>query len=251
MHRRAIALPALLVAVAIAIGACGGSTPALTDPAEILTKAVEALQKVKTVHLEATVDGTVKLDITGTGQAGDIALTGTKLAADVDVAGSNLKANLEVPAMLGMTADVIVVGGDSYVRTSLLGTKYTKSPTADAGLPVDGVDPAKSLAELQTWLKRPEVSPKKIDDKACGSKSCYQVQIDLSAAEMLSLIPGGADMGDAQVILTVLVEKDTLRPAGIVVKFGATAVGEVTLTLTMSKWDESLAITAPPASEVE
>ncbi len=61
MRRRALTLPALLVVAAIAVGACGGSTPTLSDPGEILTKAVETLQNAKSFHLEATLDGTATL----------------------------------------------------------------------------------------------------------------------------------------------------------------------------------------------
>jgi len=251
MHRRALALPALLVAVAIAIGACGGATPGLTDPSEILTKAVEALQDVKTVHLEASVEGTIKFDLTGTGEGGDLGLGNTRLTADVDVENGNLTASLAIPAMLGMTADVIVVGEDSYTRTSFTGELYSKGALSDTGIPVDTTDPAASLEELKAWLDKPEVAPKKLDDASCGSKSCYQIQIDLSTDELRAMMPDATDLGDAQLILTVLVEKDTLKPASFVVKAGATDMGEVTLTLTLSKWDQSLTITAPPADQVE
>lgn len=251
MHRRLLALPALLVIAALAVGACGGSTPALTDPGEILTKAVETLQKARTVHMEATVDGTLTLDLMGTGQAGDITLTGTKLTADVNIEGGDLAASVAVPALLGLTADVIVVGEDTYTRVSLSGDKYTKGTTSDAGIPIDPADPEQSLEDLQEWLAKPEVGPKKLDDASCGSKSCYQVEIDLSSDEITTLVPDAGDLGSASVVLTVLVEKDTLRPASIVVTLTAAEVGEVTMTLNLSKWDESLDISAPPADQVE
>lgn len=251
MHRRALALPALLVVAAIVVGACGGSTPALSDPGEILAKAVEALQKAKTVHLEATVDGAVTLDLLGTGTASELALTGTSLQADLDIANGNLHLTLAVPALLGMTAEVIVVGEDSYTKSSFTGTYFQKGSTSDAGIPVDTSDPEASLEELKDWLARPEVDPKKLDDAKCGSKTCYQVQIDLSTEDLKALVPDAEDVGEAIVVLTVLVEKDTLLPASVVVTGTAAELGELTLTLTMSRWDESLTITAPPADQVE
>lgn len=251
MHRRALALPALLVVAALAAGACGGSAPALTDPSEILTKAVETLQKAKSLHLEATVDGTVKLDLTGTGTGGDIALTGTSLQADIDIEKENAHLNLAVPALLGMTAEVIVVGQDVYTKSSFTGEKFQKSSTSDSGLPVDPTDPQASLKELQDWLKKPEVDPKKLDDTSCGTKSCYQIEIDLSAEDLKALSPEAADLGDASVVLTLLVEKDTLRPASMVVTVTSADVGELTVTVSLSKWDESLSIEAPPADQVE
>ena len=168
--------------------------------------------------MEATVDGTVKADITGSGAAGDIALTGTKLSADVNVESGDAALNLAVPAILGMTADVIVVDGDAYTRVSLISEKYQKTSAADAGVPIDATDPAQGLKDLGDWLKKPEVAPEKLDDTSCGSKTCYQVKIDLNADELATLIPEAAalgDVGDSQVTTTVLVEKDTLRPASI------------------------------------
>jgi len=252
MHRRRLLSPAiLLVTAAIAVGACGGSTTVLSDPTEILTKSVETLQKAKTVHLEATVDGTVKLDLTGSGQAGNIALTGTSLTGDLDIANGDATMSLAVPAMLGLTADVIVVGEDSYTRSSFTGDKYQKGSAASAGLPVDAADPQKSLKELQDWLKKPEVAPKKLADASCASKTCYQVEIDLSAEDLTALAPDLTDLGDATVLLTVLVEKDTLRPVSVDVKVTSTGVGDVTVALALSKWDEALSITAPPADQVQ
>jgi hypothetical protein len=251
MHRRARALPALLVVAAIALGACGAATPALSDPGDILTKAVEALQKAKSLHLEATVDGTASMDLLGTGEASDLALTGTSLTADLDVETGDASLELAVPSLLGLTAEVIVVGEDTYLKSSFTGEKFQKGSTSDPGLPVDPSDPQQSLKDLQEWLAKPEVDPKKLDDASCGSKSCYQVEINLSAEDLKTLVPDSGDMGDAVVVLTVLVEKDTLRPASLVVKVTATDVGELTVTLTLSKWDESLGITAPPADQVE
>lgn len=266
MHRRALTLPAMLVAVVVAIGACGGGAPPLSDPTEILTKAVEALQKVKAVRLEAAVDGTVKLDPTGTGQATDISVAGTKLTGDVNVESGDLQMSLEVPALLGLTADFIVVGEDSYVRTSFTGDKYQKGTAAAPGLPVNPPDPQQGLTELQTWLKRPEVGPRKLADASCASRTCYQVEIDLSADDLRALLPdlsglgtpglgtpglGTPGLGDATVLLTVLVEKDTLRPVSITAKLTATQMGDVSLTLTLSNWDEALNITAPPADQVQ
>jgi len=251
MHRRLLALPGLLVVAAIAVGACGGTAPALTDPSEILTKAVEALQNAKTVHMEATIDGTVKFDPTGTGQPGDISLTGTKLTADIDIEDGDLEASVAVPALLGMTADFIIVDHDTYTRVSLQGDKYTKGTTGEVGIPIDPADPEQSLKDLQDWLARPEVGPKKLDDTSCGSKSCYQVEIDLTPEEVLALVPDVSTLGSGAVVLTALVEKDTLRLANLVLELTIPEVGQVSINLALSKWDEGLDISAPPADQIQ
>ena len=247
MHRRAIALPGLLMGLAVALGACAPASPGIEDPSEILAKAIESLQDVKTVHLEAGVEGKINFDPTGMG-GGEITLGGTKLTADVDLANSNLAAKVEIPAMLGMTAEVIVLDGDTFTRTSLSGNLFARSPLTDVGLPVD---PLATVGQLTAFLDRPEISPEKLGDASCGSKSCYQVKIDLSTADLMALAPGAVTFSDAQVILTILVERDSLRPTSFVAQAGATELGELTITLALTKWDEAVSISAPPADQIQ
>lgn len=247
MHRRALALLTLFVVATVALGACGkNSGPSLSDPKEIITKSIAALQKAKTVHVEATVDGTLKADVTGTGASGGMTLAGTKLTADVDLAGTKLHAALAAPALLGMSADIIVIGTDTWTKVSLTGDKYQKSTTA-AGSPAD---PASVIAEVKSFLDKPEVSPAKKDDASCGSKSCYTIEINLSAADLKTLVPG-TDLGDATIVATILIARDTLYPASATVAVKGTMVGDLTLKVTFSDWDKTVTVTAPPADQVQ
>jgi LppX/LprAFG-like lipoprotein len=246
MHRRAPALLAVLLLATVAVGACGSSTPAISDPKEIITKAVAALQDAKSAHVDATVEGTLSSSLLGGAVPGDITLGGTTLAADVDLAAKNLHLTMAVPAMLGMTADVIVIGADTYTKISLSGDKYVKSTTS-AGTPTD---PATAITELKTFLDRPEIAPAKKDDASCGSKSCYVVQIALTADELKTLVPA-TDLGDATVTLSITVEKDTLRPASINVSGKGAKLGDLTLKVTFSNWDKPVTVTAPPADQVQ
>ena len=248
MNRRALALLSLVLLATLALGACGGGNngPTLSDPKEIITKAVEAMQKAKTVHIEATVDGTLKPGILGGPGAGDITLAGTTLSGDVDFSNKNIHLAAGVPAMLGLTADVIVIGPDTYTKISLSGTKYVKSLTG-ASTPAD---PANAIAELKTFLDKPEIGPAKKNDASCGSKSCYVVEIELSSAELKTLIPD-TDLGDATITLSIKVEKDTLYPVALNVAARGSTIGDLTLKVTLSAWDKSVTITAPPAGQVQ
>lgn len=247
IRRRSVILPSALVIVALLVAACGGSSgPDLTDPSEILTKAVTAMQNGKSVHLEASVDGTFKADLTGTGQSSELNLAGTNLKGDLDLAAKNAHVTAAVPAFLGLTADIIIVGGDTYTKVSLSGDKYQKSATTST----DPTDPAVALKEVQSFLEKPEIKPVKKDDTSCGSKRCYQVELNLSADALKSLIPD-QDLQGASIVVTILVEKDTLYPASASVTVSAAALGEVKLTIALTDWDKAVTISAPPADQVQ
>ena len=100
---RALRLGTLTIAAALALGACN-SAPALSDPTEILTKAIDAFQDAKTVHLAATLDGTFTMDLTGQG-GGAMELTGTTLTGDVDIEHTKAKFTFAVPALLGLSGE--------------------------------------------------------------------------------------------------------------------------------------------------
>lgn len=242
---------ASLAAVVVLVAAACGAGPALADPREILTKAVEALQKAKTVHLAATVDGSFVLDLTGTG-GGAMSLTGTTLDGDVDVASKKAKLTFAVPALLGLAGEVIAIDGASYVKTTLTGDLYQKSAGTDS-LPVDPTDPEATLTEVKSWLDKPEVSPKKLDDVDCDGKKCYQVTIELTGAELAALespAPSATPDPNTNVLMTFLVEKDPVRLHRLTAVVAVGASGTLTIVLNLSKWDESVTIEAPPADQI-
>ncbi len=247
MFRRAVALPALIVVAAMVFGACGiGSGPALTDPKEIVAGAVTAMEAAKSVHLEATVEGTLTADLTGSGKATEMNVAGTSLTADLDLANKNAHISAAVPAFLGLTADIVVLGSETYTKISLVGEKYEKTPTV-AGQPTD---PTVALSEVTSFLSRPEVRPVKGDDASCGTTTCYQVELSLSAADLETLLPD-QDLEGATILTTILIEQNTLYPVSATVVLSGATIGEITLTLTMSSWDKPVSISAPPADQVD
>ncbi|MEO5918245.1 MAG: hypothetical protein ABIQ17_01655 [Candidatus Limnocylindrales bacterium] len=244
MQRHATKVPLLIALVGLVVSACGVGTPDLKDPDEILTKSVAAFEGADSVRLVAEVDGTLSLDLTRLGQATDMSLAGTMLTADLDLRNHSSHVSAAVPAFLGLSADIVVIGPDTWMKISLSGDKYDKSAT-DATSPTD---PDAVIRSVTDFLARPEVRPTKNDDAACGSKSCYQVEIDLTAADLATLMPG-TDLGDAIVVVKLLIEKDTHYPVSATVSVVGSGVGDLTLTLAMSDWNKSLIITAPPADQ--
>lgn len=247
-------LLALLAVVAVIASACGTATTELSDPKEIVTKAVEKLQAAKSLHLVVTVDGELSLDLFGSGSAAPVSLTGTKIEGDIDITNQAVSLELAVPALLGLTGEIIVTDGFSYTKTSLTGEKYQKSAVEDA-LP----DPAATdgmIAELRAFLDRPEVDPKKGADVDCDGKKCYSVTIELTAEEIAAFASGAPDalpslpVETGAVTITLTVDKASLRFSAVTATVAVEDSGSLTLAIGLSKWDEAVSISAPPADQI-
>ena len=105
--------------VATMTTACGGppAAPALTDPKDILVHAATSLQATRTLHLKATLSGKVDTGLLfGKPTGAQIDLAGSTLEGDLDLAGREAKLSASVPAILGLSADLIVDAGVIYER---------------------------------------------------------------------------------------------------------------------------------------
>jgi hypothetical protein len=252
MFRRLVYLGA---AAAVAFAACSSGTPAapaLTDPKDILTKSVLTLKDVKSLHLQADVSGSVKLDLSGSGSPASIDLKGTTASGDLDIANKKAHVNLSAPALLNVTADIIVIGKDTYTKVSLLGPQYTKTTSTDSGDPtaVAG-DPQKAIDEINKFLNTPGVAPTKQADEKCGDKDCYHVTMNLTSEQLGGAIGGlgsGAPTGTGTV--DVWSQKSDLRPAKVAITANMADQGTVTVTLTLSNYDAAVTINPPADSDI-
>jgi hypothetical protein len=262
MSRRPFLATTLIAALALTLAACGGAPAAQTldDPIDILVGSVEKLTEAKSVRIDAALDGSFNVDMTGTGSATPFALDGTSASAQIDIENGNARATFTVPAFLGLSGELIQIGSTSYVKTSMTGPLYQKSESEE--MPTDvaselGGLSAEDIAEFRATLAKPELSPVKGDDVQCGDKQCYTVTMEVTEAEAAALglddLPTDelpTDFGEGSFTVTFNVEKDTLRMAGITLAVDLGPEGALTLTLTMSGWDESVSIEAPPADQV-
>ncbi len=265
MIRRLSAPLALVAGVAILIAACGGGAAAspLTDPQDIIAAGLKSTQGAKSFHLDATVDGSVSADITGSGTATPITLTGTTASADVDIANQAAHATFAAPSLFGISGEAIVVDGKAYVKTSMTGPLYQVTDMGSLpGLPTASSAPDASAAAdvvngLGDFLSQAGIDPVKGADVACGSVQCYTVTVDLTPEELAKLGAGAGTAGlpvntsDATLAMTVKVEKDSNHLAGVELGVTSPSQGNLTVNLTFSKWDEAVSISAPPADQVQ
>ena len=247
-------LAACLAVVAIVAGACGGtsSAPALTDPKDILTQSVASLSTLKSAHVHLDVAGTFNADLQGTGTPTAIDLQGTSGDMDIDLPNKKIHASFAVPALLGLTGDLIQIGSDQYMKVSLSGPKYKKSTTAPSTTAsTPPTDPQAVIQQLKDGMSKLTTPPVKDADEKVGDQDCYKVTLKLSSTDLSGAgapLPSGTT-GDAS--LDVWVRKNDLRPAKLVATINAGTQGSLTVTLTISNIDSAVTIDAPPADQVD
>lgn len=241
----------VLVALLAVLAACQ-STPAITDPVEIITQGLEATADLKSLHISLALDGTLKVPDGG----GSFGLDATSLEADVDIEARSVRATVAVPAFLNLTADLIVIGQDVWYRTSMGGTKWfhqgnelTGSPSPSASL-----DPQAMIDKLKEALAKEGVVTKKLADVACGDRQCYQVSVSVpstlmtDAGAVASLDPSTI-FGDALVI-NLLFDREKLWLTEVSTSVDNEAVGTFSATLSFSNFDEAVDFSPPPSPDV-
>jgi hypothetical protein len=254
--RRLSLLPvALVTALALVLAACGATpaAPALTDPKDIVTKAVTALPDVKSFEFTGSFTGNVKA-----AQLGTFDLSTIKMAGAVDIANKTAKFTLDAPTLLGTKVDALVVGNDAYYKITgvfaqmvpgSVPDKFTKVPvpTSSTNPVAAATDMTKLVAQLQEGLgKLPSLLTKAADEK-CGDVDCYHVSTVVTAAQAKALDASSTLDGDVTVDLWTL--KSNYRPA----KFGLSIVSPSLGTFGVSmdvKYDVAVSVAAPPADQV-
>lgn len=236
-----------LAAVTLLLAACGGvAAPALTDPKEIVTQGLEAMGELESVHLVVSLDGTATVPDLG----GEMNLSGTELTGDLDVANERARIEFSVPAMLGLTGEIVQVGRDSYVKTSFTGEMWSKSTLSEDD-PVSGVtDPTAQLAKVRAFLDKEGVELEKLDDAECGDETCYAVRLTIPAEVLAEASPGtdvdpGELVGEA-VVIDMLFDRDDRWLAQASTRIVAESIGELTLTLELSAFNEPVEVETPP-----
>ena len=256
---------AMAVAVIAVLAGCSSSAPQIDDPKQIVTKSVESVQNIKTLHVKADITGSVPFSLTG--QAGaSMKLDGTNAEGDVDIAGKKAHVTVSIPALLGMTLEVVAVDSDTYIKTSL-STDGKWSKSSSSGL-LDGLGglasaaPAASamtvdqtIAKIKEFLDKPGVTSKKLADEQVDGKDCYHVQVTVpkdqiqGAVGSAAPLPSGMGLG-SDVTLDLWVEKSSMHPLKVGTNIDVGSGGNVGVAVTFSNYDAAVTISAPPADQV-
>jgi hypothetical protein len=254
--RRLSFLPLALVAVlSLVLAACGATpaAPALTDPKEIVTKAVTALPDVKSFEFTGSFTGNVKA-----AQLGNFDLSTITMAGAVDIANKTAKFTLDAPTLLGTKVDALVLGNDAYYKITgvfsqmvpgSVADKYTKVPVpTSSGNPVTtATDMTKLVAQLQDGLAKLPSPLTKAADEKCGDADCYHVSTVVTAAQAKALDASSTLDGDVTVDLWTL--KSNYRPAKVGFSIVSPSLGTFGMTIDI-KYDVAVSVAAPPADQV-
>jgi hypothetical protein len=251
MTRSLVRLGVLVAALAVA--ACGGSTPSkpeLTDPTAILAAAAAEAAAAPGVHVDASVDGSLSLDLLGTGAANPFDLTGTTAAADISIPTGNARVTFEVADAI--RGELRTVDGTAYLKTGLTGARY-EILEMDSPIPADPVGTA--LDALLEVLDEPGLELVKEADVDCGGETCYRVTLALTMAQFADLgldlpvdLPTGLD--EASVDLTLDVTRDTNDLSSVQAVVNQPDGEALRLIATFSKWDDEVVVEAPPADQI-
>lgn len=239
-----------LAAATLLLAACGGVGPGITDPKEIVTTGLEATAELDSAHIVLSLDGTATIPDLG----GEMNLSGTQVDGDLDLENERAHLEFTVPPMFGLTGEIIQIGRDSYIKTSLTGATWSKS-TAEEGDPVsEAMDPQEQLDQIREFLDEEGVEVEKLDDTECGDRTCYAVRLTIPA-EVLSESAEGGEMDPGELVgedlvLNLLFDREENWLTEVSTALSGESVGELTLTLTLSDFNQSVEVEAPPADEV-
>jgi hypothetical protein len=228
--------------------ACSTAAPALSDPDEIISQGMKATGQATSFHIDVQVTGTVNIEQTG----GTFKLDGTTAAGDFDLPNKVARIAFNAPGLMGLAGEVIQIGSDSYVKTSLTGTKYTKSTTSATDVQTD---PDEIFKQVSSFLDKEGVETAKLDDVDCGDAKCYAVTLTVPSSLLADAggasgvdIPGQL-LGDS-VVLNLQFDRGSLRLTSVSTDIDAGQVGTVGLSLTLSKYNESVQVSPPPSDQV-
>jgi hypothetical protein len=238
--------PSILVA-ALALAACTGA-PAITDPEQIITQGIEATTALKSFHMSLAVDGTFSMP-----EGGSFELDGTTLDGDFDLESKIGRLAFGVPALLGLTGEVIVIGTDTYVKTSMTGETWSKSTSRSDALS-EAMDPEAALAEVRAFLDKEGVEAEKLDDVECGERTCYAVRLTIPSA-LLAEAGGEVEIDPTQtlgeaLVLNLRFDRQSLWLTEVGTAVQSESVGTFNATLTFSGFDEAVTVSPPPADQV-
>ena len=273
-YRRGFAICALLFAISAAGCGSGPATPAqslLSDPSAIVTRSLARLEDSTALHINGTISGSVDADTVGAlvgggsvGLSGKIKLDGASLSGDVDMTHQALHLSVSFPSLFGSSAELILVDGYAYTKVttpvSSSDEKYTKSKVATSLLmpsaaPEATVSFLDILRQLELRLGPVASTALLVGQDTVDGRAAYHLVVNVPADLVNQALEaaGGPSAGIMSFDVAPVdywVYVDSLQPAGLQLKVSSPTIGNAVIALTLTRYDQVVAIQAPPDSQV-
>lgn len=268
---------ALLAFASVVVAAgCGGSSgtptpPPIKDANEVIVRSVDNIElnpaAAKSLHVQIDVSGKLNIGAfmpggasSGLGSSYDI--TGTTIAGDVDVANQAVDLKLTIPGIPGGTGELIVAGNNAYYKFALLypDGKFRMTPLTNSPISLpsptaldspkisqDIADVTKGLSDLGA------TATLKGTDKVDG-KDAYHVSMVIPPDKLNSLLSQGgsttAGMTIDSLTFDYWVYTDTVLPAKLALAVSSAALGNLSITVTLTAYGKAVTINAPAAGDI-
>ena len=166
---------------------------------------------------------------------------------------------VSVPALLAFSANVIVVDGVAYIKSSLGDAKYAKLDLSSltSALPIPSLpalgspDPAQAsamISAIQAELAKLP-APTQLADETVNGQDCYHVQ-EVVPSSAIPDSSGALNGVSGTLTVDLWTQKADLRPSRLVIVVDGGTAGKLTLTVDLTAYDAAVTIAAPPADQV-
>ncbi len=237
------------------------ATPAIavTDPEEIVSGTLQAFLDAATVHVDATLTGTLPAGVAGIpGNAGDqLNFAGALIAADLDLAAVRSRLVADIPALADERIELRTIWDVAWLRTGE--GPWASASVADA-ISASGIDvnPLSLVDRLEAYFAaHPDATVRRSPDVPCEPGRCRVVTVDAGLAPLgllAALLPDdrSAHLPEGDVVVTILADAATLRPVTVSFALRDPAGRSVlAVTLRFSAWNTLVPTEEPsPSPEV-
>jgi hypothetical protein len=274
IHLPKTALSVIAMA-AVAVAGCSGGSPTptpITDPSVLIGQVATSAVSVQSLHVKVEIKGKINLSTlmgSSGGLTGNYDVTGTTVEGDIDVARQALDLKLNAPTLFNTTGEAIVVDGVAYYKSSLSGDKFTKSSLGDLtgglGISVPSALPSigamasgqlsDEIAQLRQQLADAGVTATMEPVEQVAGKDSYHVSYGLPLDKINAGLAGAGSAAGGMTLdsaaIDVWVYKDSNLPAKLEVKGSAGTAGNLDVVITLTDYNKSVTISAPPADQIQ
>jgi hypothetical protein len=209
------------------------------DPMAIVVGSMRSLSALRSVHMSMVMSGSARGDLLQLGsRTGVLEVDGVTAETDVDMRGPAVRMHLEAPSLMGISADVISIGNDTWVRTSIGGVLWSKTSVAGSPSPT-------AVMQIEPLLRNGSVKAQYLGAESCGTEVCDRVQLSTT------MVASASQFVDA----TVWVRRSDGLPTAVVIEMRQTLPNNqpqlyFSIKVDLSGFDEPVSIVAPDPADV-